>query len=457
MKRLAVVEYVRSAGGVERVLRGLASALLEIPEAKGWDITFLLARYDSAHRPSEWPASLTGPNLRVEWLGEGSAASRLLEPLAHAQGIARLPLTRAPGFVAARAARRLGPRRWRAWLGQPWAVISGAASRFDLMYFTYPVAMAAPDTTIPIVSTPQDFNFKHFLGKRSILRIVHERATRSWLERSDRLLLSSGAVLDELTRFYPEHASKATVVPLGVDAAAQAPSPQEIERVRVAHQLPHEFVLVAGWVVPHKNQLALVEAAAALRARGRQLPIVFVGPNATDLADATDSVRRSAYATAVRAALSRHGLVAGRDFHALGYVSDVELQCVYRLATVLAVPSLYEGFGLPGLEAMRAGCPVVYASIPPLEEQNRLLGGIVPTFDPRDPTALADRLAWILAHREEANATARLGADRIPQVYDWRKTAGAYLAAFDELIGARAGRGAGRRSDTRDAADPDGH
>ena len=96
--------------------------------------------------------------------------------------------------------------------------------------------------------------------------------------------------------------------------------------------------------------------------------------------------------------MARHGLVAGRDYLALGYVSDAELQCIYRLATVVAVPSLYEGFGLPGLEAMRAGCPIVYASIPPLEEQNQLLGGIIPMFDPEDPAALAAQLEWILTH-----------------------------------------------------------
>lgn len=426
-----------SAGGVERVLRGLARAFLDLPEARGWEITFLLSRYNSAHRRCEWPPSLTGPNLKVEWLGEHSAASRFLDPLAHAQGIGGLGFTRIPGWFAARAIRRVGPRAWRAWVGDTRALLSNLGRRFDLLYFTYPVVLAAPDLDVPIASTPQDFNFKHFSGASSPLRWIHERATRSWLERSDRLLLSSGAVKEELLRFYPEYAPKAEVVRLGVDAAASAPPADEIEQVRVARGLPGEFVLVAGWVIPHKNQLAVVEAVAALRQRGHPLPIVFVGPNATDLADETDSVRRSPYALEVRAAMKRHGLVAGRDFHALGYVSDAELQCVYRLATMLAVPSLYEGFGLPGLEAMRAGCPAVYASIPPLEEQNELLGRTIRTFDPKDPAALARELEWILTHRDEARAAARAAAARIPEVYDWRRTARGYLDAFDRILSSR--------------------
>jgi glycosyltransferase involved in cell wall biosynthesis len=436
MKRVAIVEYMMSAGGVERVLRGLARALLELPEAREWDITLLLARYNSAHRRCEWPTELTGPNLRVEWLGEHSAPSRFLDPLAHAQGVGGLGFTRIPGWVAARALRKVGPRGWRAWLGDPGALITAAASRFDLMYFTYPVVLSAPDVGIPVVSTPQDFNFKHFAGASSPLRRIHERATRSWLDRSARLLLSSGAVQQELLQFYPEYADKAQVVRLGIDAAGAAPAPDEIARVRAARGLPPNFVLVAGWVIPHKNQLAVVEAVAALRARGHALPIVFVGPNATDLGDETDSVRRSPYASEVRTAMKRHGLVAGRDFHALGYVSDAELQCIYRLATVVAVPSLYEGFGLPGLEAMRAGCPVVYASIPPLEEQNQLLGGIIRTFDPKEPNALAAQLEWILTHRADATAAAEVAARRVPEVYDWRKTARGYLDAFERVLSA---------------------
>lgn len=445
MKRVAIVEYLRSAGGVERVLRGLAGALLQIPEAREWDITFVLARYDSAHRRCEWPDELTGPNLRVEWLGEHTAASRFLDPLAHAQGLGGLGYTRIPGWIAARAVRHIGPRSWRAWLGDPSAQIAAAGARFDLLYFTYPAMMRAPDVDVPLVSTPQDFNFKHFSGGRSVLGHLHERVMRSWLERSDRLLLSSSAVHGELRQFYPEFTPKAEVVRLGVDVDGSAPPADAIDRVRAERRLPRDFVLMAGWVVPHKNQLALVEAVAALRTRGVGLPMVFVGPNATDLADHTDSVRRSPYAATVRSALRRHGLEAGRDFHALGHVGDAELQCIYRLATVLAVPSLYEGFGLPGLEALRAGCPVLYAAIPPLEEQNHLLGGIIPTFDPTDPGALAARLEHVVGHRQEALAAAREAAGRVPLVYDWKKTARAYLAAFDELIAARRTGSAGPR------------
>jgi glycosyltransferase involved in cell wall biosynthesis len=434
MRRLAIVEYIMSAGGVERVLRGLAGAFLEIPEARGWDVTFLLSRYNSANRRCEWPAELTGPRLHVEWLGEHTAASRMIDPLAHAQGIGRMRWTRVPGFIAGRAARRLGPMRWRAHLGDPFSLVAANASRFDLLYFTYPVLMFPPPASTPMVTTPQDFNFLHFFPPGHLTRTRQEAVTRAWLGRSDRVLLTTDAVLDEMRRFYPEHVSKAHVARLGIEAAPPVATSSELDSFRRFHALPSKFVLMAGWVMEHKNQLALVDAIVRLRERGRQVPMVFVGPNAVNLVEARDPGFPEGYAGRVRAALRESGLVPGRDFHVLGYVSDSDVQKLYRLATVFVLPSLYEGFGLPSLEALRAACPTIVSAIPPLLEQARLLGGGVPSFDPADPAALADRIAWVLDHEDEARASARATGERVPDVYDWRKTARAYLAHFAEVI-----------------------
>jgi glycosyltransferase involved in cell wall biosynthesis len=436
-RRLAVVEYLMSAGGVERVLRGLARAFLDIPEARDWEITFLLSRYTSARHLAEWPAALTGPNLRVEWLGQHTAASRALDPLFHLQGVGGVKATRIPAWAFAAAARRLGPEAWRAWLGDRAALISQASRRFDLLYFPYPFLMPAPPMAAPVVATPQDFNFKFFVPEGSIRRRLEERAVRSWLDRADRVLVTSRAVEGELQRFYPEHAAKTGVVHLGIDAARPAPSPEELCAVRTARGLPERFVLVSGWIVPHKNQKLVIEAIARLRARGEAIPLVFVGPNTGHLAGGPAPGFRTPYVEAVCASLAAAGLEHGRDFHALGYVSDNEIHALLHLATVYVCPSTYEGFGLPGLEAMRARCPVLLSRIPPLEEQNRLLGGSIRTFDPADAEELASQLQAVLSSPAEAASTAAALAPRVGDVYDWRKTARAYLAEFERLLAAR--------------------
>jgi glycosyltransferase involved in cell wall biosynthesis len=435
MRRLAIVEYMMSAGGLERVLRGLAGAFLEIPEARDWDITFLLPRYNSAYHRCEWPAELTGPNLRVEWLGEGTAASRLLDPVAHAQGFWGLPLSKPGGAVLAQLARRTGPEAFRAWLGDSRALVARASRRFDLLCFPYPVGVAIPEVAVPVVTTPQDFNFKHFLAEGHPWRRREERATRAWLARSDRVLLTTESVQEELRRFYPEFVEKSDVVRLGVDVRGRAAvDPAVLERFRRERGLPGEFVLMTGWVMEHKNHLTVIEALSRLRARGRSVPAVFVGPNALHLRESREAGFPQGYARRVREALREAGFEHGRDFHVLGFVGDEEIRLLQSMASVFLLPSLYEGFGLPSLEALLAGCPTVVSSIPPLEEQNRLLGGLLRTVDPKDPEALADQIAWILEHRDEARAAARMAGERVAEVYDWRKTARGYLAHFADVI-----------------------
>ncbi len=90
---------------------------------------------------------------------------------------------------------------------------------------------------------------------------------------------------------------------------------------------------------------------------------------------------------------------------------------------------------------MRALDRLVRAQGCGLEEQDRLLGGDHPHF-PRDPGARADQIEWVLSNREEAAVAARVAAERVRTVCDWRKTARAYLAALEDIL-------AGRRSDGR--------
>ena len=437
MRRLAIVEFTMSAGGVERVLKGIAGALLEIPEAEGWDVTLLMARYNSAHRRVEWPAELTGPRLHVEWLGEGSALSRALRPLAHAQGIPGLPFTRIPGYVAARTLWRLGPAWMRAALGEHRALIQQAGDRFDAMYLHYPFWLAPPPIRCPVLTTPTDFNFKFFLPEDSVRRRVHERAFSAWMDRSDRLLLSSHAMEEELRRFYPQHLAKARVVHLGVDPRERTPDAAGLAACRGRLGLPERFALVTGWIAPHKDTLVVIEALAALRRRGIELPVVLVGPNAADLATGAPAGFGAAYVERVRAAMREGGLVVGREVLVPGYVSDDDLRGLFHLATAFVFPTRYEGFGLPSLEATLAGCPAVVSAIPPLLEQDRILGGAYRLFEPGNATELADRLAWVLSNEEEARAAARRAAPVLAAHYDWRITARAYLAHAAEVIAAR--------------------
>jgi hypothetical protein len=188
------------------------------------------------------------------------------------------------------------------------------------------------------------------------MRRKHDAVTRAWLARSDRVLLTTEAVLAEMREYYPAWVGKTAVVRLGVDVAQAPPTAQDLARFQQERGLPVAFALMAGWVLEHKNQVAVVDAMVQLRERGSPIAVVFVGPNANHLVESRELGFPGGYAARVRRALKEAGFVHGRDFFALGYVSDQDVQKLYRLATVFVLPSLYEGFGLPSLEALRAGC-----------------------------------------------------------------------------------------------------
>ena len=171
-----------------------------------------------------------------------------------------------------------------------------------------------------------------------------------------------------------------------------------------------------------------------MRERGDVLPIVFVGPNTGHLGDGPAPGFRTPYVEEVQATLRTTGLQLGRDYFALGYVTDLEIQALLRLATAFVCPSTYEGFGLPGLEAMRARAPCSSRGSRHSRSRTGFSAVAIRMFDPKDPEALAAQLGWVLSHPGEVTAAATALAERVGDVYDWRRTARAYLLAFDELV-----------------------
>src|SRR6185295_17421673 len=132
------------------------------------------------------------------------------------------------------------------------------------------------------------------------------------------------------------------------------PREEEVDRVRERYQLAGAFVLYAGNVKPHKNLERLIDAFHRLRRAGfDHVKLVIIG----------DEISKH---PALRRAVHRHNLHKYVRF--LGFVSDETLAVLYRLASVFVFPSLYEGFGLPPLEAMASGTPVVTSNVSSLPE-----------------------------------------------------------------------------------------
>jgi glycosyltransferase involved in cell wall biosynthesis len=169
-------------------------------------------------------------------------------------------------------------------------------------------------------------------------------------------------------------------------------------------------LLAVGSVAPHKNLGALARALARLPPGLFQV-VVAGAADARLFADAR--------------------LPSCEGLRWLGRVTDGELRALYANATALVFPSSYEGFGLPPLEAMALGCPVVCSRAASLPE---VCGDAALYFDPQDDRALADAMVRVTHHESVREGLVHRGRQRL-ELYSWRKAAEAYWSAMADWLG----------------------
>ncbi len=214
-------------------------------------------------------------------------------------------------------------------------------------------------------------HFAHLYARASVAMAAH---------RATRVLTVSESSKRDILRFVDTVPDKIDVIYNAYDERfGVEPREQDVVRVRERYQLHDEFVLYAGNVKPHKNLERLIQAFDLVRRRGLgHLKLVLIG----------DEISKYA---ALRRAVHRHQLHKYVRF--LGYLPEETLAVMYRLAGVFVFPSLYEGFGLPPLEAMASGTPVVTSNVSSLPE---VAGDAAILVDPYNPEAIADGIYRVL-------------------------------------------------------------
>ncbi|MHC4954022.1 MAG: glycosyltransferase family 4 protein [Planctomycetota bacterium] len=219
------------------------------------------------------------------------------------------------------------------------------------------------------------------------------------LKRAERIVCVSQATSSDLQAEYGDNLGpRIRVVHNGVDLDRFRPGPTS-ETGRDA------YIAVVGNQDPRKNIATLFEAFPSFRARLRPCRLVMVGPGPAP---------RSAPAAV----------------DCLGYLDDPELVSLYRGALMVVQPSLYEGFGLPVLEAMACGAPVACADIPVFRE---IAGDCVRYFNPRDARGIADAMAELAGDDLVRRALAEKGAERAKE-FSWDRSAERLLRVFTEAI-----------------------
>ena len=290
------------------------------------------------------------------------------------------------------------------------------AVRPDVAHFTNGmIPIGSPVATIVTIHDmslrlyPQCHPLRRLLLNRPLMHVAIQRATS--------IVTVSESARRDLLRLHGVAGDRVSVVH---EAASPAFHPiddrAELDRVRALYKLPPRFVLYVGTIEPRKNLTRLVDAFAEARARGVAHHLVCVGPYGWSSRDLSGRIER----------LGLNGVV-----HFTGYARFEDLPAIYNLGDFFVFPSLYEGFGLPVVEAMASGIPVITSNTSSLGE---IAADAAETIDPTSTDALTDAIVRLAADPDRRRHLSERGLQRA-RTFSWTQTAKEMLAVYHRAAG----------------------
>jgi glycosyltransferase involved in cell wall biosynthesis len=391
------------SGGVQQVVVGLASGLAEVDDGRE-EYHFLVdGRSEAWLRPS-----LLGP-CRV--LAAPEPCPTLTTGLRNfVKGVAPAPVV---DLLARGELEVRGLLPWQV----PWSDGTIERAGIEVLHQTLQSGFR---TQVPCIYMPYDLQHLH------LPRLFSARLRRRKGLEYPALANAAEAVVaishwgkDDLVRAFGLRRDKVRVVHLA-PAVDGCPEPTQAElaasRERLGIDGPFAFYPAQTW--PHKNHLGLLDALAWLRDHASlRVPVVFCGHQNAFFPSILRRVRKLRLEDQVRF---------------VGFVSPVEVKALYRLARLLVFPSLFEGFGMPVVEAFRMGVPVACSNATSLPE---VAGDAAVLFDPADPAAMARAIAEVWTSEARRRQLVERGLRR-GESFSWAETARRFRALY-RLIGRR--------------------
>jgi glycosyltransferase involved in cell wall biosynthesis len=248
-------------------------------------------------------------------------------------------------------------------------------------------------------------------------RLLFRVTTRLALATAQQIVAISEATRQDLLRYFPIPAKRVTAIPLAADPRFQPQPATAIAAVRRKYNLPKHYLFYLGINKPHKNLVHLVEAYARLSqssVTNPQFPLIVAGAWDDRYPEPKERVAALKLTEQVRF---------------LGPVDDADLPALYSGCTLFVFPSLYEGFGLPVLEAMACGAAVMCSNASSLPE---VAGDAAILFDPLDVDAIAAALQQGI---EDADLRRSLAERSLAQTanFSWARTAAETLTLYRQM------------------------
>ncbi len=294
----------------------------------------------------------------------------------------------------------------------PAELLTGPVDLFHSPDFVLPPLLKAAS-----VVTIHDLSFMRLphCSPPALLDYLMRSVPRS-ARRADAILADSESTRRDVVELLGIDAERVHVVYAGVDTRFTQQSPDAVHEAKARYGIVGPYVLAVGTLQPRKNYPRLLEGFAAMRRKsGLPHKLVIVGGRGW-LYDEID------------AAVAR--LELAEDVVMPGFVRDEDLPSLYTGADLLAFPSLYEGFGLPALEAMACGTPVVASTAPALPE---VCGEAALLVDPTDVPSLADAVEQVLTDEGLSSRLVELGRHRATE-FQWEDAARSLLAVYHKVL-----------------------
>lgn len=265
------------------------------------------------------------------------------------------------------------------------------------------------------VCTLHDFSFKlqpHWHPKE---RLEYFNKNFYLIQRATHIITGSKFTKKEIIDYMQILEDKISVIYHGVDHELYKTYPlKETQKTRDEFLLPKKFLLFVGSIEPRKNLITLLKAYNLLSQEQKsELPLILVGFKGWENKDIMQEIEKNK-----------------EHIRYLGFVTDTKLAHIYNLATIFIYPSLYEGFGLPPLEAMACGAPVIVSNVASLPE---VCSDAAFYIDPTDIQDIKNKIITLLKDetlREELSQKGKLQAAS----FSWDKSASQHLKVFQKVL-----------------------